>query len=76
MEEPPNGWTTALNETAKAQRGADHGGLYGAPALGSIVIISKEMLEKPMNYVSSLMVSQRPSLATRQYGREQNSGIL
>lgn len=24
MEEPPNGWTMALNETAKTQYGIDH----------------------------------------------------
>lgn len=49
MEEPPNGWTMALNETAKTQYGVDHRGLYGAPALGSVVMILTEMLGKLMN---------------------------
>lgn len=38
MEEPPNGWRTALNETAKTHYGVDHGGLHGPPALGRVAL--------------------------------------
>lgn len=46
MEEPPSEWAMSLNETAKTQYRVDHGGLYGAPALGSIVMISVEMRKR------------------------------